>query len=549
MNWRKWFASAALTCAALLFVEVFLRLFGFGHSTSFFRQEPGGTVSINHHFGRLFYPPELVRGAYPSRFSARKLDGTVRIFVFGESAAAGFPDPCFSFSRILQVMLEQACPDRRFEVINTGVTAMDSHAIRLIAAESARFEPDAVVIYAGNNEFVGPNGPASVLGGGAAPWPMVRFVTWLRSTRVGQLLQSGIDGLLRTSRPEQWDGMGMFRNASVAADDASVPRVYANFEKNLRDTVSTFTSRGIPMVLATVASNTADFAPFVSGTGQSAQAVYDEGIAARKGGRLDDALELFSRARDLDILRFRSDSRINDIIRNVGRENGVALVDAEKIFSQKQISAPPGEPPLFFEHVHLTFDGNALLADLCARGLAEVLGARMGCLRSLSSAPAPETSSLAARLGYTPLAEGYSIGTIRDMLGKAPFANRPGNSEQNKLLGDRLVAIEGKLTPPDVQELIARLRDITSAHPDDACLAFWLARHYEDQNQFAEAESEYRRSLELLPGNPASLAQLGDLLHLQGRHTEAAAAYEQFLAIIPSHAGYRRKLIEAKMSD
>jgi hypothetical protein len=213
-------AIVAFVCLlSLLAAEGVLLLSGFGHPASFFIDEADGTSRSNHYFGRLFYPPELVRGAYPSRFATRKPPGTKRIFVLGESAAAGYPDPAFSFTRVLESILRTACPETSWEIINTGVTAMNSHAIRLIAEQSARYEPDAALIYMGNNEVVGPYGPGSLLGGSAVPLPVIRAVTWLRSTRTGQALQAFADWILRSGRPDNWSGLDMFQNAKVSADE------------------------------------------------------------------------------------------------------------------------------------------------------------------------------------------------------------------------------------------------------------------------------------------------------------------------------------------
>ena len=43
--------------------------------------------------------------------SAEKPKGTFRIFVLGESAAMGDPDPAYAFSRYLEVMLRQRFPE------------------------------------------------------------------------------------------------------------------------------------------------------------------------------------------------------------------------------------------------------------------------------------------------------------------------------------------------------------------------------------------------------------------------------------------------------
>ena len=67
------------------------------------------------------------------RFRRRNRQGTFRIFVLGESAAMGDPDPAYGFSRYLEVMLRERYPSMKFEVVNTGSVAINSHVLLPIA--------------------------------------------------------------------------------------------------------------------------------------------------------------------------------------------------------------------------------------------------------------------------------------------------------------------------------------------------------------------------------------------------------------------------------
>lgn len=544
-------AAVAVFCLVLLAVtEVVLRLLGFGHSASFFIDAPDGTTRSNHYFGRLFYPPELLRGAYPSVFSTRKPPGTKRIFILGESAAAGYPEPSFSFSRVLEAMLRRACPDTNWEIVNTGVTALNSHAIRLIASECTQYEPDAVLVYMGNNEVVGPYGPGSLLGGEAVPLPLIRAVTWLRSTRIGQGLQSMADSILRGGRPAMWSGMEMFEQARVAPGDPALHRVYANFAANLRDILTDLRARNIPVILSTVAANMTECPPLgtLPGGNDASLVAFTGGLALRAAGNHKDAVAALRRARDLDEMRFRADTQINAIIQNAAAEEQCPLVDAEEDFLRLQIAAQPDPQPLFFEHVHFTLYGNIELARLFAEALSDLWGPQLACLQSASFASMKE-EDIAADLGYSALAEGYSIGAITAMLAKPPFANQAGNDKRIDAWNARLREIEGTLTDSYLDQTIRQFEQSLVERPRDGTLWYWLGRHQEDRQNTEAAENAYRRSLQALPGNPAVLALLGDLLFAQGRSKEAADFYDQFLGIIPSHPGYRRKLIEAKMGD
>ena len=61
-------------------------------------------------------------------------------------------------------MLQAQYPRTRFEVINTAIMGINSHAVRPIAAECATRDPDLFIVYMGNNEAVGfaSPGPESV---------------------------------------------------------------------------------------------------------------------------------------------------------------------------------------------------------------------------------------------------------------------------------------------------------------------------------------------------------------------------------------------------
>jgi tetratricopeptide (TPR) repeat protein len=79
-----------------------------------------------------------------------------RIFILGGSAAAGLGySPNASFSRHLERMLRTAYPNRKIEVVNLGIVALSSKQVKLLVEDvSKRFEPDLVIIYSGNNEFL-----------------------------------------------------------------------------------------------------------------------------------------------------------------------------------------------------------------------------------------------------------------------------------------------------------------------------------------------------------------------------------------------------------
>ena len=113
---------AAVAIPLLVFggLELSLRLSGYGYPTGFFlKNEIGGKdyYVSNDRFGYRFFPPALARTPLPLRMAANKPAHTYRVFVFGESAAMGDPDPSFGAWRYLKVLLGERFPGTDFEVV------------------------------------------------------------------------------------------------------------------------------------------------------------------------------------------------------------------------------------------------------------------------------------------------------------------------------------------------------------------------------------------------------------------------------------------------
>jgi hypothetical protein len=186
----------------------------------------------NGKFGWRFFPPEISRSPTPMRVAAHKAPGTYRIFLLGESAALGDPEPAFGMGRYLQALLSEGYPKTRFEVIPAAMTAINSHAVLPIARECARHEGDLWIVYMGNNEMIGPFGAISVFGSQAPPLWYVRLNLAMQRTRVGQLLASlgrRLTGHAGEHGPS-WDGMQMFLKNQIAPGDRRKDRVYHAFE-------------------------------------------------------------------------------------------------------------------------------------------------------------------------------------------------------------------------------------------------------------------------------------------------------------------------------
>lgn len=464
---RYWpqITTAILVPVLLLGVmEGTLRLFGVGFPTGLTvpcTVQGKAAACYNLFFPAPFFPPGMIKTPQAYAIPAEKPQRTFRIFVLGESAAMGDPDPAYGFSRYLEIMLRERFPSMEFEVVNTGSVAINSHVLLPIARGLAEQRPDVFIIYSGNNEVVGPYGPGTALTSSAMSLPIIRASIFVRSTRIGQLLTK-----VGTQRKE-WRGMEMFLDKQVRESSPLMKYAYENFERNLRDTVAVARRSGARVIVSTVATNLKDCGPFSSqhredlaqddlrswtalvqqGSDLESARSYDDALKHyRAAAKIDDqyaelefriartlwmqgdysgAKEHFLRARDLDTLRFRADSKINDINRSVAT-SGAELVDAEAIFSQKSPNGLIGSD-LVYEHVHMTPLGNYLLARAMFLQIASQLPSEAG---KLTGSEVPSEAECEQLLAFTSHDRTRITTEMLERIQKPPFTNQLNHSDQ-----------------------------------------------------------------------------------------------------------------------
>ena len=467
---RRWvflIATALLVPLMIVgIVEALLRVADVGYRTELLipcTVQGSPASCYNLFFAAPFFPAGMVQTPRLYSIPTKKARGTFRIFVLGESAAMGDPDPAYGFSRYLEVMLRERFPSMKFEVVNTGSVAINSHVVLPIAKGLADQQPDLFIIYSGNNEAVGPYGPGTVLTSSGMSMPFVRGDILFRSSRIGQLVTK-----LGTQKQE-WRGMEMFLDKQVRASSPLMAHAYANFERNLRDTIAVGRGAGAKVIVATVATNLKDCAPFGSlhreglaeddlrswtaldeqGNGLEAARSYAEALKLYySAAKIDDdyaelefriarslwslgdyksARQHFLRARDLDTLRFRADSKINDINRSAASSSaGVGLVDADAILANASPDGIIGSD-LVYEHVHLTPEGNYLLARTMFQQIASGLPSEVGLP---VNAEAPSEAECERLLALTRYDRSRLAAEMLRRLQKPPFTTQLNHSEQ-----------------------------------------------------------------------------------------------------------------------
>ncbi len=597
VGWRLWVLRLVVLVAApvllLAIVETALRVFGYGYPADLFLEtERGDAYVTNEKFGWRFFPRSLTRGPPLSSFSARKPDGAYRIFVFGGSAAQGVPNPAYGFSRILGVMLRERYPGARFEVVNTAMTAINSHVVLPVARECAGYEPDLFIVYMGNNEVTGPYGAGTVFAGYRSNRTLIRAGVWTKGTRLGQLLGDAARSLGDDQQgAAQWRGMEMFLANRVAADDPRLQKVYAHLRANLSDTCRAATRAGAKAIVSTVVTNLKDCAPFASlhrpglSDGERARwqrlyeaAAADENAGAypqaidgyRKAATIDDAYadlhyrlgrccaaterfaqagRHFARARDLDALRFRADSRINAIIREIaaGRQaQGVYLVDAVDVF-EKHARTPHGivGDEWLYEHVHLNFDGNYLLARAIFDRLASVLPQSIRCRAASSSPPSPERC--AQLLVLTDWDRYWMAHDMASMTGRPPFTGQLDHAEKRAERLKQVRNLKRSASPEGTRAAIEAYEKALKRRPDDVLVRTNFVTLLDACGKSASAVEHCRLILDRFPDHVSTWGSLAVSLMKAGRLDEAIAQYRKILSVYPRRAAVHKNWGDALM--
>lgn len=497
--------------------ELILRATGYGYPTSFFvPAEINGrkVLTDNQFFGYRFFSPRIARTPPCIVFDREKQPDTVRVFVLGESAAMGEPLDSFGMARQLACLLKSRYPGKRFEVINSAMTAINSPVIVEIAREAARLQPDAFILYIGNNEVVGPYGPGTVF----APFSDSPRVTRARvlatRLRLVQLLRSGIDVSRGTSgESEEWGGLEMFSRQQVPAADPRLRSVRRQFRANIEEILDIARQAGALSVLCTVAVNLRDCPPF---SGQEANAVYKNAGVLETNGHLKESRKSFEVARDLDTLRVRADSVVNETLRELGTTGGnnVRFVDAEKTFGTLSMNGVPGEA-YFVDHVHFNFAGNYVLASNIADAVAGLPALRTGPTRGTPSLP-----ECRDRLLYTAWDELDLTDTTIERLRRPPFKDQPGQAARIQALIRHKMGLQDSAQSTDLDEIRPYFLEAMRADPGDWFIpAGWGAILY-NRNQYEESGRNLQKALALVPHRYDARAALAMVLGFMGRAGE-----------------------------
>jgi tetratricopeptide (TPR) repeat protein len=360
---------------------------------------------------RTGFQPLMVLNQRP--FPLERPAGGLRIFVLGGSAAAGWPYHLgdTNLSALLERKLRLLYPGRAVEVINMGAGTYASHRVKLILEEVLRYNPDVILLYNGNNEFLEdlafrPLTPPAPWDRSAAARLSYRVVTAL-TTPLPRFDVKNYD------LDEQVSSRLSFAFAQASryrTDGRQFQALLDNYRFNLEGMVRSAQEARVPLFLVTCPVNLKDWSPNVSRHRQGldeaerarftalfregflavergdfaaaiaplsgaiaiddqyAEGHYRLGQALLRTGRRAEAKAAFVRALSRDGFPFREIPELQAILREIAARRGVPLVD---LLPPLEAAAGDGIPGLdvFTDYVHLTEHGQEIAAHEMLRTL------------------------------------------------------------------------------------------------------------------------------------------------------------------------------------
>ena len=286
-------------------------------------------------------------------------------------------------------------PTHDWKVINCGGVSYASYRLAPIVDEILNYEPDLIVLYTGQNEFLEDREYASVHQ--TAPWvarthdrlSASRTYSFLREQFVGNGRSATVKEVMPADVEARLDYRGGLEK--YKQDDAWKQGVVAHFRHNLQRMVNAAEARNVPIILMNPVCNLKDVAPFKSVADlklselglsalngaeriemlesllpknpRNAELHFQLGHAYLLAGKPELAKTHLLAAKEEDVCPLRATEPIYDAIAKVQRGSAVPIVDVKAFFESQSPDGLPGRESLV-DHVHPNIHGHQQIAGL-----------------------------------------------------------------------------------------------------------------------------------------------------------------------------------------
>ncbi len=356
-------------------------------------------------------------------FAAQKAPNEFRIFCLGGSTVQGSPFGIeTSFTTFLELSLEAAEPEKKWEVVNCGGVSYASYRLVPILEEVLRYQPDLIIVYTGQNEFLEDRTyhhikqMPELAAGCAELLARTRTCRVLHQWRQGD--RSAGTGSAEPARdgrpllPDEVDAMLEYRGGldRYHRDEKWRRDIESHFQYNLNRMVALARAAGVPLVLVNPVCNLRDCPPFKNEHRQglapgelarweslvSQAAEHSPRNSAETVRLLEEALRIddqhaglhyllaktydsmgdlalarrqYLAAKENDVCPLRILESMNQAILETATATGTPLVDVRRMYEEICAGGIPGDMYLI-DHVHPSIEGHQLIADRIASKLS-----------------------------------------------------------------------------------------------------------------------------------------------------------------------------------
>ena len=492
---------------------------------------------------RYFFYTKTVPSPSIDVFKQKKSSNSFRVFAMGGSSAAGYPYGFNgTFSRVTKDILQDYMPDREVEIVNVGISAISSYTLYDQVEEILAHQPDAIMIYAGHNEFYGALGVGSNENLGGFPW-FVRGYLKLQQYKTFLLLRNALVSAGKwvsdMVSDEQVDPTAtlmerIINSRSIPLDGPKHQLAMHQFESNMEAILELFESAGVPVWIGSLASNYKDQAPFVDVVDASlppATQVYEEAQRLYREGDMSQAQQQFAYAKDLDGLKFRAAESINTLIQNLSNTYPhVRYVPVYEQFTQESPNGIIGNE-LMLEHLHPNTRGYFLIGRAFAQSM--ILDAELGIEHTEDVLDLNTFQPYENQMYISEFDHRIAYHRVRTLKQGFPF-----------VLGKKPTPYQNTYRPINVADSLAFLAVHSRMNWDEGKVE--LGSYYESTNEPEKAFLEYMGLVRNQPWNDSPYIFAARIRLNENNFEAAEPLLEQAYSIEPTDA-YATKMLGAIM--
>nr|WP_136252437.1 tetratricopeptide repeat protein [Ningiella ruwaisensis] len=567
----------------LVCAEFLLRAFGFGQSYPLFvesKQFEGYLQPNPDIIQRFFYPASKAPQVAPDTylFKKEKASDSLRIVAMGGSTMAGFP-----YGRVgspidmLKQRVNATHPQMDLEIISVAMSSINSFSLLDFVDEVIEIDPDAILIYAGHNEYLGVMGVGSSFAGKGSYSANLAFLK-LKELRLYQLMQMAYsvifqdeivthnhEALSKTeNQPDSLSGRTLMAQVAKEKEIIYKSPLYdaglTQFRDNLSLILNAIAKHNIPLFVSSIAANEQDLAPFASlshprlneASNDLIHATnYDKnfipyelldaefestyhadfqfalGHALLHEGDIQKAKSHFVLAQDYDLLRFRAPSAFNAIIKELAStpNDSVYFVDAYKQIEQDTPNGIIGNAYML-EHLHPNARGYFLIAESFYQAL----------LSSKLLPPPQNPVSQKQAYAWQPLSKvdlGYGQFKVNQLMSDYPFTDKPDPR------GVKLSSLNLDVSDTELALIEQRINNASFIEVQQN-----LIEQLQIQRRRLEAGIAAGKLFDAIPQQP-QLARVASLLLLQENALPLAEYYaQQAVKLAPDESNFKLSLAE-----